>query len=122
MYQSGALGSDGRLYLCPRNATRAARFDPATGSWETFGDTFPEGGDKWMGLAVSSFDNCMYAVPAECKEVSRVLQIDPSKGTAREVGDSVLDFAAGVTRWAWHTGVAAAENLGGKSSPTQVGN
>ena len=86
----GALGSDGRLYLAPRNATRAARFDPATAKWETLANNFPKGGNKWVGLEVSSFDNCMYAVPAECAKVSRVLQIDPSKGTAREVGDSVL--------------------------------
>ena len=25
----------------PRNGTRAARFDPATETWENFGDTFP---------------------------------------------------------------------------------
>ena len=48
--------TDGRIYVVPANATRAARFDPATNTWESFGDTFPETvfgvSDKWTAAAV----------------------------------------------------------------------
>ena len=109
MYQGGAFGPDGRLYIVPRNATRAARFDPATETWEAFGDVFPEGGRKWMGAAVSSFDNCIYAFPSRCSVVSQVLQIDPSKGTALMVGKSILEQEIGATQWAYHGAVAASD-------------
>ena len=102
-------GPDGRLYIVPRNATRAARFDPATETWEAFGDAFPEGGHKWIGAAVSSFDNCIYSFPAQCSVVSRVLQIDPSKGTALMVGESILEQDIGATQWAYHDVVMAAD-------------
>ena len=109
MYESGAFGSDGWLYIIPKNSTHVSRFDPATEVWETLGESFPEGGNKWVGAAVSTVDGCIYAFPGECKIVSRVLQIDPRKGTTRMVGDSVLEHAAGVTSWPWQGTVAAAD-------------
>ena len=111
MYSGGACGPDGRLYLIPKNSTRAARFDPATETWEAFGDTFREGGNKWTCAAVSNFDGCLYSFPGECNIVSHVLQIDPTQkeATARKVGDSVLGLAVGVTSWPWRGTVAAAD-------------
>ena len=67
-YQGGIYNyADGRIYLSPRNASQAARFDPVTQTWETFGDKFPVTNflhnDKWGYPAVSNFDNCIYALP-----------------------------------------------------------
>ena len=109
MYEGGAFGSDGCLYMAPKKSARAARFDPTTETWETFGDTFPKGSHKWIGAAVSSFDNCIYSMPAECTLETHVLQIDPSKGSVRKVGVRVLEHAGGVKRDIWHGTVAAAD-------------
>ena len=111
VYNGGAFGSDGRLYLIPRNAGRVARFDISTQTWESFGESFPLSGNKWIDAGVSNFDGCIYSIPGECNNVSRVLQIDPSKGqgTVRMVGDSVLGLADGVKEWPWFGTVAASD-------------
>ena len=111
MYSGGAFGSDGRLYLIPRNSDRAARFDISTQTWESFGEIFSLSGNKWINAAVSNFDGCIYSIPGECKHASRVLQIDPSeeKGTVRMVGGSVLELADGVKEWPWFGSVAASD-------------
>ena len=110
MYFGGAFGpADGLLYLIPCNAARAARFNPKSQVWQSFGDTF-RGDYKWIGAAVSSFDNCIYSFPAECSTVSHVLKIDPAEGTARTVGTrSVLTLAQGVRDYPWYGSIAAAD-------------
>ena len=85
---------DGRIYLPPRTAKQAARFDLTTQTWETFGDTFPETEfcgptDKWGKCALSNADGCIYSFPLGLSEVHRVLKVDPAKSTAREVGGDV---------------------------------
>ena len=96
--QGGFLGghyhpSDGRIYLLPRCASRVVRFDPATNTWESIGDNFPESeltkGCKWNACAVSSIDNCIYSFPCMLTKAFRVLKIDPSNGTAEEVGEDL---------------------------------
>ena len=115
MYDGGVFGSDGCLYLVPRNAPTVACFNPADGTWKPFethfksAKAFPKGGYKWIGAAVSNFDDCIYCMPGKCNIVSRVLQIDPSKRTALEVGDSVLKHSKGVKDFPWYNMVAAAD-------------
>ena len=96
---------DGRIYLAPRNVTRAARFDPATKKWEAFGDTFAKTefctNDKWHLPALSSIDNCMYAVPMLGGVANRVLKIDPANGTAREVGADLRELIGEVINGNW---------------------
>ena len=108
MYSGGAFGSDGRLYLIPRNASRVARLEPVSGKWECIGDSFPEGGDKWVDAVVSGVDGCIYALPCECN-VPHILKIDPKAGTARTVGESVLRHSQGVKAYAWHSMVLAGD-------------
>ena len=93
-YRGAAVGpTDGLMYLVPHDATRAARFDPKSGTWEAFGDTFPGDQRKWSGAAVSSFDNCIYSVPYGFNAVHKMLKIDPIAGTAKEVGEDLRPFA-----------------------------
>ena len=106
MYSGGAFGSDGRLYVIPRNAARVARFDPASGKWECIGDTFPAGGDKWVDAVVSDVDGCIYSFPCECN-VPYILKIDPKSGTACAVGESVLKHSGEVIAYPWHSMVVA---------------
>ena len=96
-YQSGDYYPlDGRLYLIPRSAIQAARFDPASKEWETFGDIFPASehtnGDKWSYCAISNFDQCIYSIPqiGPNAKACKILKIDPSQSTARMVGENVI--------------------------------
>ena len=102
--------ADGRIYVVPRCATQAAFFDTATKTWETFGDTFPKSqfmeNDKWMIPAVSSIDNCMYSFPFVLNDATRILKIDPTHATAKEVGEDLWPPAAGVILSPWHDAVA----------------
>ena len=110
MYHGAVSGplKDKHIYLVPKNAKRAARFDPVNMTWESFGDVF-EGGDKWVGGALSSFDNCIYCMPSSLTAVQKVLRIDPAKGTAKQIGNSVQSLTGGVKSYAWHGTVAAAD-------------
>ena len=94
--------ADGRIYVVPRCATQAAFFDTATKTWETFGDTFPKSqfmeNDKWMIPAVSSIDNCMYSFPFVLNDATRILKIDPTHATAKEVGEDLRPPAAHAKR------------------------
>ena len=92
MYSGGGFGADGRLYLPPSNAARAACFDPSNNTWELVGPTFREGDKKWNRPAMSSVDDCLYACPRLCAydHVAKMLQIDTRNGTVQTVGGSVL--------------------------------
>ena len=107
--------TDGRFYMSMVNATRAVRFDPATNTWERFGDTFPETSfgvnDKWSGGTVSSIDNCFYQMPHRLHKSHRMLKVDPVNSTAQEVGEDVRILAPGVREMAW--GLFAVANADG---------
>ena len=66
---------DGRIYLAPRNASQASRFDPVTKSWASFGNVFPVtkllATAKYIFPVLSSVDNCMYAFPTFLNVVHR---------------------------------------------------
>ena len=113
-YQGGVFNPvDGQIYLSPRNADRAVRFDPATKTWTPFGKTFAATEHlhtcKWTYPAVSSFDNCLYALPLTMRVTQKVLKIDPANDTAEEVGIDIHSLAGNVKDWCWHDAVAGAD-------------
>ena len=107
--------ADDRIYFALRNAPRAACFDPATKTWESFGDTFPETqmleNDKWDAAAFSSIDNCLYQFPDHCSVAHRMLKIDPANRTAQEVGEDLRPLAPGVNNYLWHAAVANGDGI-----------
>ena len=109
VYAGGAFGPDGRLYLVPANASHIARFDPTTETWEQFGEDLTEGGSKWTSAVKSRLDGCIYAFPGECTSTTRVLKIDTVKGTAEEVGGSVMEFAGSATDSPWRCPIEGAD-------------
>ena len=113
-YWGGAYNSaDGRIYLCPRCASRAARFEPVTKTWETFGDIFPEtqflGNDKWTTFGISNVDNCMYSFPNSLTAIHKMLKVDPINSTAQMVGEDLRPKTGGVKTWVCHDTVAGAD-------------
>lgn len=115
-FHQGAIGpTDGRVYIIPHQAERVARFNPTSGVWESFGDTFPGGKQKWSRGAVSKFDNCIYSVPCLITKpphsrsgVQKMLKIDPVEGTAHEFGEDLRKYAPGIVM-PWLGVVAAAD-------------
>ena len=114
---------DGRIYLPPTNAARAASFDPATETWETFGDTFPvttgAQDDKWGMHAVSSFDKCLYAFPFTGNKIHRMLKVDPVNRTAQEIGEDMRPFIGSDKMAAIYSAVAGADGCI-YAMPTQI--
>ena len=104
---------DDCIYVSPRNAASVARFNTATEMWETFGTEFPVtenlSDDKWGSLAVSSYDNCYYALPHSLVEVNRMLKIDPTHSTSEQVGRDLRPLAGEANTKAWVDAVAGAD-------------
>ena len=105
---------DGRICVLPTNASQVARFDPATKTWDTFGDKFPQTTpfgthDKWwVEPALSSFDKCMYALPGSFGVVHRILKVDSVNNIACEVGEDLRSRTRAKT-WAWAGAVAGSD-------------
>lgn len=65
----------------PQNASSVLRIDPLSLRVSTLG-SLPEGGWKWHGGVVGA-DGAIYSLPAHA---CRVLRIDPSDQTVRQIG------------------------------------
>ena len=109
MYSGGAFEPDGRcIFLIPFNASQCGWYDTTSNTLEPFGPSFPFGGGKWSGAAVSSVDGCIYSVPQRLLQVWRMLKIDPVRRSCEMVGGDVRRLAPDVESTAWEGTVAGA--------------
>ena len=99
--------------MTPKNSASCVRFNTTTKVWETFGEKFPMteqfSNDKWGGPAVSSYDNCYYAIPYSLVLFHKMLKIDPKRGTASEVGEDLRPLAGEGKYFGWTDAVAGAD-------------
>ena len=105
--------TDDCVHMLPRNSASCVRFNTTTKVWETYGDKFPMteqfSNDKWGSPAISSYDNCYYAIPMSLVLYHKILKIDPKRGTTVEVGEDLRPLAGHAKYFCWGDAIAGAD-------------